>query len=117
MMGYGMGHVMALHAIVGLVISTAFLVWLGGKQGVPGVTFGKLVAWIAIILTGLMVIGSVVMCVSMVARGGMPCMRGAMMQEMMEKNEMPAGPMMMHPGMKMGPGAGPTAMPPPEGKK
>ena len=114
---YGMGHGMALHAIIALVVSTAFLVWLGGKEGAPFVKFGKVIAWIAVVLTGLMVIGSVVMCATHCGRGGWRnCgMRGEMMEEMMEKGGMPMEPGMMHPGMKMGPGMGKgqMEMPPP----
>lgn len=87
-------HGWAVQAIVGLIISTAFLVWLGGKQGVPFVGFGKVIAWIAIVLTGLMVISSVFTCATHCKSYGWPCMRGGMM---MEKGGMPMGPMGMPP--------------------
>ena len=90
-----MGHGWAVHAIVALVISTAFLVWLGGKEGVAFVKFGKVIAWIAIVLTGLMVIGSIYTCATQCKKSGWPCMRGGMMEK---------GP--MGPGMRM-------EMPPP----
>lgn len=95
-------HGWALHAIIGLVISTAFLVWLGGKGDAPFAKFGKVIAWIAIVLTGLMVIGSVLTCATHCKKAGWPCMRGGMMME---------GGMQMGPGMRMG------MPPPPEEKK
>lgn len=105
------GHTMAIHAIVALVIATAFLVWLGGKEGNPYQKFGKVIAWIAVVLSGLIVLGSVVMCINAVSRGGLPYMRG----QMMEKGDMPMGPMMRGP-RGMGPGMGPMGAPPPEQK-
>jgi hypothetical protein len=112
---YGMGHGYAVHAIVGVVIATAFLVWVAGKEGNPYKGFGKVIGWIAFVLSALLVIGSVIACFSsMKAYGWKPwCMRGQMMHEMMEEGKMPMGPMMMHPGMRMGP----MAMPPAEEKK
>ena len=89
MMGM-MGHGWALHAIIGLVISTAFLVWVGGKGDAPYAKFGKVIAWIAVVLTGLMVIGSIYTCATQCGKYGMPCMRGGMM---MEKGGMPMEPM------------------------
>ena len=115
-MGYGMGfgHGWALGAIVALVISTAFLVWLGGKEGSPYQKFGKFIAWVAVILTGLMVIGSLIMCISAVSKGWLPpCLRGhAMMQQMMEQGQRPPAPGGRMPGM--GPGMRMMPMPTPQ---
>lgn len=103
---YGMGHTVAIHAIVALVIATAFLVWVGGKVGNPYQKFGKVIAWIAVILSALIVLGSIVMCITTCTKGGWPCMRGGMM----EKGEMPM--MRGGPGMRMGP----MGAPPPAGE-
>ncbi len=112
MMGYGMGHGPAIHAIVALVIATAFLVWVAGKEGNPYQKLGKVVGWIAFILSVLIVLGSVAMCINMCAKGGWPCMRGQMMQKMMEEGKMPMGPMMRGPH-----GMGPMGTPPPPEEK
>ncbi len=92
------GHGCAVGTIIALVISTAFLVWLGGKEGVACQKFAKVIAWIAVVLSALLVISSVIMCIGHCKGGGWPCMRGGMMQRMMEKGDMPMGP-----GMRMGP--------------
>lgn len=109
-----MGHGSAVQAIVALVLSTAFLVWLGGKAGTPFQKFGVVIAWIAIVLSALLVICSAVTCVKHCSKYGTPCMRGGMMEEMMEKGGMP---MMMGPGMKMQHGMGPMGEPPPPPEK
>lgn len=99
----GMGHSGAAQAIIALVVSTAFLVWLGTKEGSPNQKFGKFVGWIAVILSALLVIGSVVMCAKMCSSGMCQRMGG---QSMMQK---------MHQGMGM-PQMPPAAMPMPEKK-
>lgn len=96
----GMGHSGAAQAIIALVISTAFLVWLGGKAANPNQRIGKLVAWVAIVLSALLVIGSIVMCAKMCS-SGMCERKGGM--GMMQK---------MHQGMGMGMGM--PQMPPPQ---
>ena len=106
-MGYG--HGWAVGAIATLVFSTAFLVWLGGKEDSPHQKFAKIIAWIAIVLSSLMVLGSVVMCLAMVTKGwSPPCMReqGAMHQ-MMGPGMMPPSSGMRGPGMGPGMGVGP----------
>ena len=108
----GSGHMWAVGAIVALVLSTAFLVWLDGKEGSPHQKFGKIIAWIAIVFSALMILGSIVMCIGAVAGGHWPpCMRGGMMQPMQGQGPMqfgpglqrPQGPGLAWPGMKMGP--------------
>jgi len=91
------GHMGAIHAIVALVIATAFLVWVAGKEGNPYKKFGVVIGWIAVILSALIVVGSVTTCVTHCKKGGWPCMRGGMM----EGGGMPMMPM------------GPMGMPPP----
>jgi len=119
MMGYG--HGWAIGAIVALVVSTAFLVWLGGKEGNPYQKFGKVIAWIAIGLSSLLVLASVIMCISSIAgHAWPPCMKGGMMQEMWEHGPMQSEPGRHHPGMGPGMGMhegfGPPESPPPEHK-
>lgn len=63
LMGYGM-HTGSAAAIFALVISTALLIWVSAKEGQPMVKFGKVVAWIAIVLSALLVIGQIYICTS-----------------------------------------------------
>lgn len=125
-----MGHSWGVQAIIALVLSTAFLVWLGGKEGNPNQKFGKVIAWIAIILSSLMVLSSVTMCVSNMSNCGMRCMRGGGMMRGMDQDMKggpgmgPRGPEMRGPrmNMKMGPagmeqdGKSINEPPPPEQK-
>ncbi|MFA4874228.1 MAG: hypothetical protein WC956_00500 [bacterium] len=93
----------AVPAIGALVISTALLIWIGEKAGNPFAKLGKLVGWVCVVLSALILIWSIVMCVGSHMKMGCP-MTG------------PAGPgmQMMRP-MHMGPGEGMgrMQMPPP----
>ena len=70
------GHGASAATIVALVISTAFLVWVAGKQGQPFVKFGKVIAWIAIVLTALLIVSQLYMCVDSYRCGRFGPMKG-----------------------------------------
>ena len=81
---------MPLHGLIALVIATAFLIWVNEKAGNPAQKFGKFIAWLAIIVSAVMLIGQFAMHAKM-------CMSGQCMR-MMDKDH---GMGMMHnmPGM------------------
>ncbi|MFH0800156.1 MAG: hypothetical protein V2A66_08275 [Pseudomonadota bacterium] len=59
-MGYG--HSGAALAVLALVASTALLIWVEGKAGICCQKFAKFIAWVAILVSALLLIGQVVMC-------------------------------------------------------
>ena len=117
----GMGHVGAAFAIATLVLSAAFLVWVGEKSGNPYQKMGKVFGAIALALSSLLVVGALYTCVETRASGPRtvcPAAKGMMPGPGMEMPGMGMGyrPGMqkgMHhaPGMGMGRGAAPMAAP------
>ena len=110
----------ALPALVILILSTAFLIWVGGKAGNPYEKLGRFVGWVAVILSALMLIFSAVMCIG--TRLGCPMcsrMSGGMEQPgpgmQMPGMQMPGMRLHMGPGMGMMPPA-PAEKPAPENK-
>lgn len=63
------GHAGSALAVVALVISTAFLIWVYEKAGNPAQKFGKVIAWIAIAISALLVLGQAVKCASWYGSG------------------------------------------------
>lgn len=111
-MYYG-GHGSAVAGIFALLASTGFLVWVGEKTGSSYQKLAKAIGWIALVLSGLLVVGSLYTCASTKLFGTSP-MKGCPMMQMMEEG---MGPDMgmergmergMGPGMRKGrgPGAG-----------
>lgn len=88
---------MPVHGLLALVLATAFLVWVNEKNGNPAQKFGKIVAWIAVIITGVMFLCHIFFFVKMCQSGECP--------RMMRGDGMGMGRMMM-PDM-------PKEMPPP----
>lgn len=94
-------HSGAVAAIVGVVVSTAFLVWVAGKPENPLHKLGKGIGWIAFVLTALIALCSIVMCVRMCLTDGCFWTKGCQMmggggtpgmgyhKMMMEKMAMP----------------------------
>ncbi len=56
------GHAGASIAIMALVVSTAFLVWVAQKIDNPYRKFGQVIAWIAIVISALLVLCQIFMC-------------------------------------------------------
>lgn len=96
-MFYG-GHVGPAIGIITLVVSTAFLVWVGEKTANPFQKFGKVIAWIAVVISCLIVLAQSYTCAYRCYKGDYCWREGKGMH-------------MMGPGMKMGP-----MMPPPQEK-
>ena len=96
-MGYW-GHTGAAAAIFALVISTAFLIWVSTKMESPYLKFGKVIGWIAIVLSLLLVLGQIYTCFTY-SYGGEWC-----------KHAWKGPKSMMGPGMHRG--MGPMTMPP-----
>lgn len=82
-----------VYGIIALVISTALLVWVAEKNGNPAQKFGKFVAWAAIILSTLLLIGQLFVCQKM-CRSGMcgKMMMGGAPHMMMQEAAPPADP-------------------------
>jgi len=83
----GMGH--PVMGIIALVAATALLVWVSDKPANPSQGVGKAFAWIAIVLSALLLIGQLYICTSLCIGGncsrGMGMGRGmGMMQNMMQ---------------------------------
>lgn len=94
---WGMGHAGAAFAVAALVLSAAFLVWVGDKAGNPYQKMGKVFGAIALAVSSLLVVGALFSCIEMRVSGtGKSC---PMMQGMMP------GYGMGMPGMGYGPGA------------
>lgn len=90
MMAFG-GHCMALPAVFAILVSVALLVWVGDKVGNPYRGLGKFFGWLALIISTLILIWSILVCIGM--HTGCPMMRG--MGEMRGMGMMPMPP----PGM------------------
>lgn len=101
-MGYG--HSGVAVAIIALVVSTAFLVWVSEKQDSPHQKFGKFIAWASIVISAIIIIGSAVMCFRMCSSGMCPMMGGRAGMMMRGPGGMMQGPggMGMMPGMQQG---------------
>jgi len=92
-----MGHAGAALAVAALVLSAAFLVWVGDKAGNPYQKVGKVFGAIALAVSSLLVVGALYSCIEMrISGAGRAC---PMIQGMMP------GPGMEMPGMGEGPGA------------
>lgn len=111
-MGHG-GHGGAVAAIIVLLASAWFLMWTGEKGSNPYQKVGKVVGWIAVFLSVLVVAGSLYMC-AMTNVGGFgskACPMGGMPgqgREMGPGASMGMGPHSMGSGM----GMRPMAIPP-----
>lgn len=100
------GHGGSAATIIALVVSAAFLIWISSKEGQPFVKFGKVVAWIAIVLSSLLIVGQLYKCVYMSYNDGW-CkphmmkgyhMRGPGKGQWKMERGMKKGPMAMPPG-------------------
>lgn len=92
------GHTGAVAAVMALVVSTAFLIWVAQKTDNPYHKFGKVIAWIAIVISALLIICQIFMCINTCRTYG--CMRGSKWEhKMMGPEGMMRG---MGPGMKRG---------------
>jgi hypothetical protein len=90
-------HSAAALLIMSLVLSAAFLVWVGEKKGNPNQRAGTIIAIVAIVLSSLFIAGRVYRCISMYS--GRSCDR-SMMMKMHRGDRMERG-MKMHDGMGM----------------
>ena len=99
---YHSGHTSAIASVGLLLVSTAFLIWVEGKAGNTYQKLGKIVGAVALALSVLLVIGSIVLCVQR-AVGCDDEKKGCPMMQMMEQEKGMPG-MGMMPGMGKGPG-------------
>ncbi|HPQ80903.1 MAG TPA: hypothetical protein PLZ86_04185 [bacterium] len=77
-----MGHLGAAAAILALLASAGFLIWVGEKSGNPYQRLGRVVGAAALALSSLLVVGALYSCIEM--RMGKAHMRdGMMMREML----------------------------------
>lgn len=102
---HGSGHVSAVAGIIALLASAGFLMWAGEKGGNPYQKVGKAVGWIGIILSALLVVGSIYACIEGRLSGG--CMKDCPMMQMMSEGRGMGPGMGMHRGMGKGRGMGP----------
>ena len=58
-------HIAAALLIMSLVLSAAFLVWVGEKKGNPHQRAGTIIAIVAIVLSSLFIVGRAYRCISM----------------------------------------------------
>lgn len=87
-------------SIIALVVAAAFLVWVSEKTGNPAQKVGKFIAWVAIIISVVLLIGQALMCakkckmgycgkemgkMSREDKGGMMDMHRMMMQQMQQQ--------------------------------
>lgn len=104
---YHMGHGGAAAAVLALLFSAGFLVWVGDKAGNPYQKLGKIVGAVALALSALLVVGAIYTCIMMrlgnAPMGGCPMMRGMGMPRMGMWKEMPPEHRMMHKGQGMEP--------------
>lgn len=113
---YHGGHGSAAASIFALLASAGFLVWVGGKAGNAYQKMAKGIGWIALLLSGLIAIGSLANCV--MANLGLGSFGKGCIHQMMGRDPgMEMGRGMGGPGMgfhrgMMGPGRG-MGMPPP----
>lgn len=57
------GHTGAAVAVMALVFSTAFLVWVAQKTDNPYRKFGQVIGWIAVVISALLIIAQMYTCV------------------------------------------------------
>jgi hypothetical protein len=94
------GHAGAAAAVMALVVSTAFLVWVAQKTDNPYRRFGQIIAWIAIVISALLILGQIFMCIDSCRTYGF--MRGHRWEHKMMGPGMQRGMMPMQPMGPMG---------------
>lgn len=57
------GHTGAAVAVMALVVSTAFLIWVAQKTENPYHKFGQVIAWIAVVISALLIIAQMYTCI------------------------------------------------------
>ena len=106
-MGYGQGSAALL--IMALILSTAFLMWVGDKKENPHRRAGTIIAIIAIVLSSLFIVGKAYRCISMYCG---KCYDRPMMKKMYMPKGLELG-MGMRNGRGMGRGMKTPPPPPP----